>query len=108
MMTKRLERSLALWKEKGKHVLMAMPYSDRLIEETQGCTLRDTDGNEVLDLASGQFCSTLGYRHPKYIARITEQMEKAAHLGTQFLSPVVLEAAAKLAEIAPGALTKSL
>jgi len=100
--------SLKLWEKYGKHVLMAMPYADNLIEGSQGATLRDVDGNEILDLAAGQFCSILGNNHPKYVERLTEQMKKVVHIGTQFLSPVVLEAAAKFAEVAPGALSKSI
>ena len=88
---------------------MAMPYADGLIEEARGCYLRDVDGNEILDLAAGQFCSILGHNHPKLIAKITEQMQRVLHIGTQFLSPVVLEAAAKFAEVAPSKkLKKSL
>jgi 2,2-dialkylglycine decarboxylase (pyruvate) len=101
--------SLALWEKYGEYLLMAMPYADGLITEAQGCILRDADGNEVLDLAAGQFCSILGHNHPKLIQRITEQMQKVLHIGTQFLSPVVLEAAAKFAEVAPSKkLRKSL
>lgn len=102
------EHSLALWKKYGKHVLMAMPYADNLIVEGSGSVLCDLDGNQILDLSSGQFCSILGHNHPKYIERMTAQMKRAMHVGTQFLSPIVLEAAAKLAEIAPGALSKSI
>lgn len=100
--------SLALWKKYGKHVLMAMPYADNLIVDGSGTMLRDLDGNQILDLSAGQFCSLLGNNHPKYIERMTGQMKKVMHVGTQFLSPIVLEAAAKLAEIAPGALSKSI
>src|ERR1700722_11712825 len=102
------DNSLKLWEQYGNHLLMAMPYADGLITEGHGATLRDLDGNEILDLASGQFCSILGNSHPKYIERLTEQMRKVVHVGTQFLSPIVLEAAQKFAEVAPGALNKSL
>jgi 2,2-dialkylglycine decarboxylase (pyruvate) len=107
-MTRTTENSLKLWEKYGKYILMAMPYADNLIAGSQGATLRDLDGNEILDLAAGQFCSILGNNHPRYIERLTEQLRKVIHVGTQFLSPVVLEAAAKFAEVAPGALTKSI
>src|SRR5581483_11659834 len=103
------KNSLALWEKYGDYLLMAMPYADGLIEEARGCYLRDVDGNEILDLAAGQFCSILGHNHPKLIAKITEQMQRVLHIGTQFLSPVVLEAAAKFADVAPSKkLKKSL
>lgn len=107
-MPRSTEISLKLWEKYGKHMLMAMPYADNLIESSQGATLRDIDGNEILDLAAGQFCSILGNNHPKYVERLTLQMKKVIHIGTQFLSPVVLESAAKFAEVAPGALNRSI
>jgi 2,2-dialkylglycine decarboxylase (pyruvate) len=107
-MARSTQNSQELWKKYGQHMLMAMPYADNLIVEGQGATLRDMDGNEILDLAAGQFCSILGSNHPRYIERLTEQLKKVVHVGTQFLSPVVMEAAQKFSEVAPGALNKSL
>src|SRR5215469_5937278 len=107
-MDKDIRNSLALWEEYGKYLLMAMPYADELITEARGCVLKDADGHEILDLAAGQFCSILGHNHPKLIAKVTEQMSRVLHVGTQFLSPIVLEAAAKFAEVTPGRLQKSL
>src|SRR5271166_4539170 len=107
-MARQLKKSLELWEKYGKHVLMAMPYADSLIGQASGCTLQDIDGNQILDLAAGQFCSILGNNHPKYIEKIVDQLRRVMHTGTQFLSPIVLEAAAKFAEVAPGALSKSI
>ncbi len=107
-MARDVKHSLELWEKYGKHVLMAMPYADSLIGEADGCTLRDVDGNQILDLAAGQFCSILGNNHPKYVEKMVEQMRNVVHTGTQFLSPIVLEAAARFAEVAPGSLSKSL
>ena len=107
-MARNTRSSLALWEKYGKHILMAMPYADSLIGEGDGCTLQDIDGNRILDLSAGQFCSILGNNHPKYIETMAEQVRKVSHVGTQFLSPIVLEAAAKFAEVAPGELSKSI
>src|ERR1700736_2123947 len=107
-MTKNNSNSLALWERYGDYLLMAMPYPDGLITEAQGCILKDIDGNQILDLAAGQFCSILGHNHPKLIEKITEQMKRVVHVGSQFLSPIVLEAAAKFAEVAPGKLKRSM
>src|SRR5579864_439532 len=96
------------WRQYGDYVLMAMPYGDQILVDGRGCTLRDADGKELLDLASGMFCCVLGHNHPKFIQRITRQAEQLLHTGTQFLSPAVLEAGYKLAEVAPGDLSKSI
>lgn len=107
-MDKEINKSLDLWEKYGKYLLMAMPYADGLISEARGCMLTDLDGNETLDLAAGQFCAIVGHNHPKLIKKIVEQTERVLHTGTQFLSPVVLEASAKFAAVAPAGLKRSL
>ncbi len=97
-----------LWQQYGDYVLMAMPYADEILVEGRGCTFRDADGKEFLDLASGMFCCVLGHNHPKFAERISRQIEQMVHTGTQFLSPPVLEASYKLAQVTPGRLQKSI
>jgi 2,2-dialkylglycine decarboxylase (pyruvate) len=96
------------WEKYGEYVLMAMPYADEVIVDAQGSTYRDADGKEVLDLAAGMFCCVLGHKHPRFIERVSEQARRLLHTGTQFLSPAVMEAAYKLADITPGRLQKSI
>jgi 4-aminobutyrate aminotransferase-like enzyme len=100
--------NLDYWKRYGDHVLMAMPYADEVLVEGRGCNVRDANGKELLDLASGMFCCVLGHNHPKFIKRIVRQTEALLHTGTQFLAPAVLEAGHKLAEVTPGRLSKSI
>ena len=107
-MSRTKDSSLELWRKYGSRLLMAMPYADSLISDASGSVLRDLDGNEILDFSAGQFCSILGNGHPGYVEKMTEQMKRVMHVGTQFLSSVVLEAAAKFAEVAPGELSRSL
>jgi 4-aminobutyrate aminotransferase-like enzyme len=96
------------WEKYGDYVLMAMPYADEVLVEARGCTLRDADGKEMLDLAAGMFCCVLGHNHPKFIERVVKQTQQLLHTGTQFLSPAVMEAGYKLAEVTPGRLQKSI
>ena len=103
-----LTKSLQLWKEYGQFVLMAMPYDDNVIVAANGCTVVDADGNEFLDLTSGQFCAVLGHNHPKLVERLREQGEKVLHTSSNQMSLTVMETAAKLAAVAPGDLKKSL
>jgi 2,2-dialkylglycine decarboxylase (pyruvate) len=107
-MTTNYQKSLELWEKYGQYLLMAMPYSDGLIQEAHGCTLTDLDGNKTLDLAAGQFCTILGHSHPRFIEKVVEQMRLVVHVGSQFLSPIVLEAAEKFASVAPGKLKRSM
>ena len=101
-------KSLELWQRQGRHVLVVQPFMDSLIVDAEHCYLRDADGNRILDLAAGQFCSILGYGHRKFGERLKAQLERLIHLGDQFLSPVVLEAAQRVASVAPGALNRVL
>src|SRR5262249_49480156 len=90
------------------YVLMAMPYADEVLVEGRGSIVRDADGKDLLDLASGMFSCILGHNHPKFIERVSRQVQDLLHTGTQFLSPAVFEASYKLARIAPGELSKSI
>src|ERR1051326_7526186 len=101
-------KNMEMWSQYGKNVLMAMPYADQILVKGNGCHVFDADGNQVLDLASGMFCCVLGHNHPKFIQRIVQQTEQLLHTGTQFLSPAVLEAGRKLAEVTPARLQKSI
>lgn len=101
-------KNIDYWRQYGDYVLMAMPYADEVLVEAQGSTLRDADGREMLDLAAGMFCSVLGHNHPKFLERVTAQTRQLLHTGTQFLSPAVLEAGFKLAQVIPGRLQKSI
>jgi 2,2-dialkylglycine decarboxylase (pyruvate) len=96
------------WEQYGDYVLMAMPYADEVLVEGHGCTVRDANGKELLDLAAGMFCCVLGHNHPKFIERISQQAKQLLHTGTQFLSPAALEAGYKLAQVTPGRLQKSI
>src|SRR5712692_9118873 len=108
-MTETGSRNIEYWRKYGDYVLMSMPYADQVLVEGRGCTLRDADGNELLDLASGMFCCVLGHNHPKFIQKIVRQTEQLLHTGTQFLSPAVLEASYNLAQVAPSeSLRKSI
>src|SRR6266496_922920 len=98
--------NLDYWHEYGDYVLMAMPYADEVLVEAQNCTLRDADGRELLDLASGMFSCIMGHNHPKFRENISRQMQRLLHTGTQFLSPPVMEAGYKLSQITPGRLQR--
>ena len=98
--------SLDLWRRHGEHLLMVQPFMDAVIARGEGCFLIDADGRRILDMAAGQFCSILGYGHQGFADRIRRQLDALVHLGDQYISPEVLRAASRLAEIAPGDLNK--
>jgi 4-aminobutyrate aminotransferase-like enzyme len=98
--------NLELWRQHGEHLLVVQPFMDNLIVRGEGCYLIDAEGNRILDLAAGQFCSILGHNHPQFVARLQAQVAEGIHLGDQYVSPKILLAAKRLAEVAPGRLNK--
>jgi len=83
-------------------------YSEPLaLVEGKGVRVRDADGKEYLDLFSGILTTSIGHCHPRIIERVTEQMSRLGHVSTLYATEVQVEAARRLAEIAPGNLKRT-
>ncbi len=83
-------------------------YSEPLaLAEGKGVRVRDADGKEYLDLFGGILTTSIGHCHPRIIERVTEQMNRLGHVSTLYATEVQVEAARRLAEIAPGNLTRT-
>jgi len=106
MDTARATSSIELWNRDGDHLLLVQPFMDSVIVRGEGAYLIDADGQRILDLAAGQFCSILGHSHQTFIARLQRQLGSLVHLGDQYVSPEVLHAGARLAAVAPPNLNK--
>jgi len=104
--TRSNSRSLGLWQRHGENLLLLQPFMDSVIVRGDGCYMVDADGNRILDLAAGQFCSILGYSHPRFVKQLQHQIEELLHIGDQYISPGVLKAASRLAGVAPANLSK--
>lgn len=78
-----------------------------VIERGEGCYVFDTDGNRYLDGLAGLFCTNLGHGRQDLAAAAYKQME---HLGFYptwgWATPPSVEAAAMIAEVAPGDLSE--
>lgn len=68
-----------------------------VFEKGEGLYLYDTDGKQYLDFAAGIAVCSLGYHHPKYTEALKAQMDKLLHTSNYFYTPVIAEAAEKLA-----------
>lgn len=75
--------------------------------EGKGVRVRDADGREYLDLFSGILTTSVGHCHPRLTERVTEQMSRLGHVSTLYATDVQVEAARRLAAIAPGALKRT-
>ncbi len=79
--------------------------SELALAEGRGCTLVDVDGNEYLDFFAGVAVASLGHSHPRFVAALTNQIERLA-VGS-FTSEPRLQLMKVLAELAPGALRRT-
>ena len=76
------------------------------VVDAEGCTFRDADGKEYLDLSSQLMCSTLGHKNKAVVEAIAEQARSLAYIGPQFATTTRAELAKLLLEVLPKGLTK--
>ncbi len=83
-------------------------YSEPLaLAGGKGVWVWDADGKEYLDLFSGILTTSIGHCHPRINERVQEQMERLGHVSTLYATEIQVEAAKKLAAIAPGNLKRT-
>lgn len=92
--------------EREDRLFTLYPYFDAVIESGSGSTLRDKEGKEYLDLASGQLSVLLGHSHPAVVEAATKQAARLVHLGNRFFGAAVLEACEELGSITPEGMDK--
>jgi len=87
----------------------ALPYyKDPLVlVEGSGSTVTDADGQEYLDFFCGILTTGIGHCHPEVIERVREQLGRLGHTSTLYLTEPLVNAARRLAGIAPGRLRKT-
>jgi acetylornithine aminotransferase len=66
------------------------------IVEGKGCHIRDSEGNQYLDLYGGHAVISVGHGHPAYIAAITEQLNKLGFYSNYVLNGLQQQLAEKL------------
>ena len=79
--------------------------TDLQVASGRGCRVTTVDGQEYLDFAAGIAVNSTGHCHPKVTRAIAEQAERFIHAQANVFTHDLLEPlAAKLAELAPGAI----
>jgi len=76
-----------------------------VVDHGKGVRLTDLDGREFLDFFSGVTVGSLGHSHPKYVAALTQQLQKVT-FGS-FTTVPRLRFLKGLAEAAPGDLRRA-
>ena len=83
-------------------------YSEPLVlAEGEGARVRDADGREYLDLFSGILTTSVGHCHPRVTAAVADQMARLGHTSTLYATEPQVEAARRIARIAPGKLRRT-
>ena len=82
--------------------------SGPVFEWGRGSVVRDVTGREFLDFNSGQACAALGHNHPKITAAIRQACEDLLHAHSSYFNVKEIELAARLGELFPDPLCKSL
>lgn len=78
-----------------------------VLEEGSGVWVRDVDGREYLDAFGGIITTSLGHCHPRVVEAVREQVGRLGHTSTLYVTEPQVEAAHRLAEIAPGGLDRT-
>ncbi len=102
-------KSVKLFEEEQKYIAPGIQsialLSKLTIDRGRGPWLWDVDGNKYLDFNVGVSVASLGYSHPKYIAAVTQQLQKVT-VGS-FTSEVRLKLLKLIADLAPGKLNRT-
>jgi alanine-glyoxylate transaminase/(R)-3-amino-2-methylpropionate-pyruvate transaminase len=83
-------------------------YRDPLVlVEGSGSFVTDAEGREYLDFFCGILTTAIGHCHPEVVERVREQVGRLGHVSTLYLNEPQVNAARRLAGIAPGRLRKT-
>lgn len=87
----------------------ARPYYEEplVLVGGKGVCVRDAEGREYLDFFSGILTTALGHCHPEVVEAIQRQAATLGHTSTLYLTENQVEMARRLADIAPGRLSKT-
>jgi alanine-glyoxylate transaminase/(R)-3-amino-2-methylpropionate-pyruvate transaminase len=78
-----------------------------VLVEGEGVRVKDPEGREYLDLFAGILTTSVGHCNPRVVDATIAQMQKIGHISTLYENEIHIEAARKIADIAPGALKRT-
>jgi 4-aminobutyrate aminotransferase len=83
-------------------------YAEALVlDRGEGVRLWDTDGREYLDLYAGILTTSLGHCHPRLVEAVERQVRRLGHITSLYESEPHVDAARRLADLAPGGLRRT-
>lgn len=99
----------ALLDEDSRYFLrqsLSTPCLD-VVERANGATLVDGEGREILDF-HGNSVHQVGFGHPHVVAAVKAELDRLPFSPRRYTNRAAIALARRLAELAPGALGKSL
>ena len=82
-------------------------YKDPLvIDRAKGQYVYDLDGRQYLDFLGGIVTVSVGHSNPRVTEKLKAQIDRVQHTSTLFPTEAIVALAEKVAQIAPGKLTK--
>lgn len=75
------------------------PLFDVEIVKGLGCNVWDADGNQYLDLYGGHAVISIGHSHPRYIAKVEEQLHKIGFYSNSVVNRVQENFAQRLGKV---------
>ena len=75
------------------------PLNNICIEKAKGSRVWDDQGNEYLDMYGGHAVISIGHTHPKWKARIEEQLNKIAFYSNSIIIPLQQQLADQLGKV---------
>ena len=87
----------------------APPYYDEplVLVKANGLWVTDSEGRQFLDFFAGILTTGVGHCHPEVVSAVQQQVATLGHTSTLYLSENYVEMARRLADIAPGRLSKT-
>ncbi|MBS0312204.1 MAG: aminotransferase class III-fold pyridoxal phosphate-dependent enzyme, partial [Proteobacteria bacterium] len=95
------DNNASLLAEYGRYMLPVLSFRDIVLVRGQGSYVWDADGNQYLDLNSGQFCAVLGHSDPGVARKMQEIAQTLQDTDTSTLTRSVLLAARQIHDRAP-------
>ncbi|MDZ7778613.1 MAG: aspartate aminotransferase family protein [Gemmatimonadota bacterium] len=102
--TERIREGRAKYLWPSMRHLYAEPLT---LDRGEGVWVWDTDGREYLDLYAGILTTSLGHCHPRLIEAVEGQARRLGHVSTLYETEPHVEAARRVADLAPGGLERT-
>ncbi len=83
----------------NNHLLPIIHFADQVMSKGKGSYLYDKEGEEYLDLNSGQFCVALGHSNEELLNEVCAKAKDLVHTASNIISDEVVQCADNLARI---------